>query len=127
MRTFYLCEVADSVCYQRSIKNNLSVIINKSKVAYVRPPNPALKEWHWGNEMLVVVTKQRLYSSNCKSIHDNLDSKRCYNINYSPKVIKPAGHYPITNYRKENSIAWSCTTYMNHIDFTGQVNLQPRP
>ena len=32
--------VADDVCYQESIRNNLFVITNKGKVAYIQSSNP---------------------------------------------------------------------------------------
>ena len=41
MCTPYLYEVANDVCFQKSIENNIFVITNKGKVVYIRPPKPS--------------------------------------------------------------------------------------
>ena len=48
MCTSLLCEVVRDVCYQMLIVNNLfvSVMTNKGKIAYIRPPNSTLDVSH---------------------------------------------------------------------------------
>ena len=42
MCMFFVCEVADDVCYQASFRKNLFVTTNKGKVAHIRPRKPRL-------------------------------------------------------------------------------------
>ena len=48
MYTFYLYEVVHDICYQGFIGNNLFIITNKVKVAYIRPTQTPFHGRHFG-------------------------------------------------------------------------------